>query len=328
MVWAKLDDEILDNKKIARAGVLGFALHVAAVTWCCRNLTDGFIPDARVPCLLDFEQLIGEYLAAADNAPSAFVDAFIDGARELGNPVAKNVASQLVTIGLWRRDDGAGGYWIHDFLDYNPSKKEVLSKRKGDNNRQKRRRSSRVESRRDSHRDSAPDHTVNPSLPDPDPDPEDLNLKHGGLSSDLKGDRSPPAVLGVEIVRTLVPIREAGMRLGTPAPDELRPEEFERLEGECMTAGWPDPRKAWPECRDYYRARGALMADWSVALRSWLRKANRYSKTIPGASSRDGVASAEEARELKARRLREVSKKFVAELDARQGLRVVEGGKP
>ena len=53
-MWARLDDAILDNpEEIIAAGPLGFALHVAAITWCARNLTDGFIPQApRVAQLL------------------------------------------------------------------------------------------------------------------------------------------------------------------------------------------------------------------------------------------------------------------------------------
>jgi hypothetical protein len=96
MVWAKLDDDILDNPKIAEAGVLGFALFVAGITWCCRNLTDGFIPRGRVSCLLEM-------------------------------PDAKGVAQKLIELGLW--DEAEGGYQVHDFLVYNPSREKVLAER-------------------------------------------------------------------------------------------------------------------------------------------------------------------------------------------------------
>lgn len=99
MVWARLDDEILDNAKVARVGPLGFALHVAAITWCCRNLTDGFIPRARVACLLDFGELADVHALAAD----------------------------LVSAGLW--EAAAGGFQLHDFLEFNPSREKVLKER-------------------------------------------------------------------------------------------------------------------------------------------------------------------------------------------------------
>lgn len=129
MVWARLDDAILDNDKIAQAGVFGFALHVAGITWCCRNLTDGFIPDGRVACLLDWSSAAGEYLAATGSHPKAYEDAFLDNAIEVGDPDGRRIADTLVAVGLWRRDDDRRGYWIHDFLEYNPSRSDVLGER-------------------------------------------------------------------------------------------------------------------------------------------------------------------------------------------------------
>lgn len=116
MVWAKLDDEILDNPKIADAGPLGFALHVAAITWCCRNLTDGFIQRQRVRALLDFEGLSietgrGELIVHGKDAD------------------AIDIAEHLVVVGLWKHDPDGRGYWLHDFLKYNPSRADVLADR-------------------------------------------------------------------------------------------------------------------------------------------------------------------------------------------------------
>jgi hypothetical protein len=116
MVWAKLDDEILDNPKIAEAGPLGFALHVAAITWCCRNLTDGFIQRQRVRALLDFDGLSvsvgeGDFVAHGKNAN------------------AIELAEHLVSVGLWKHDPAGRGYWLHDFLAYNPSRADVMAER-------------------------------------------------------------------------------------------------------------------------------------------------------------------------------------------------------
>lgn len=77
MTWAKLDDAILDNEKIAKAGLVGFAFHVAAITWCARNLTDGFVPSQRVACLLDVTGLVTGFLQATRASVPAARDRFI-----------------------------------------------------------------------------------------------------------------------------------------------------------------------------------------------------------------------------------------------------------
>lgn len=116
MVWAKIDDDILDNEKILNVGALGFALHVAAITWCCRNLTDGFIPRVRVGSLLNFEGLHEITSEGAFCANERAVDAL-------------DIADVLVANGLWREDDERRGYWLNDFLEYNPSREEVEATR-------------------------------------------------------------------------------------------------------------------------------------------------------------------------------------------------------
>ena len=128
MSWVRLDDAILDNAKIAKAGVYGFALHVAAITWCARNLTDGIIPTARVTALLALESVTVD-----THNPLALIDvpSSIDEQRGW-YPVSVGlgpleVAAHLVEIGLWH--DHADGYEIHDYLKYNPSKEQVLAER-------------------------------------------------------------------------------------------------------------------------------------------------------------------------------------------------------
>jgi len=106
-MWARLDDAILDNPKIIAAGPLGFALHVAAITWCARNLTDGFIPKRRVAQLLDLSSIqVSE----------------ATGGRVRHGVTPADVAADLARIGLWH-DQGAS-WEVHDFLDYNLSRAE------------------------------------------------------------------------------------------------------------------------------------------------------------------------------------------------------------
>ena len=60
MAWVKIDVAILDNQKIMKVGALGFAMHVAAITWCGRNLTDGYLPFGKLDHLIDHHDGNGE----------------------------------------------------------------------------------------------------------------------------------------------------------------------------------------------------------------------------------------------------------------------------
>ncbi len=100
---------------------------MAGIVYCSRNLTDGFIPSGRVACLLDFSGMVGEMFAGARDSVPCIGDAFLDAAAELGPPVPEEIAKQLVSIGLW--EEAPGGYLVHDYLEYNPSKDEVLALR-------------------------------------------------------------------------------------------------------------------------------------------------------------------------------------------------------
>lgn len=130
MVWVKIDDGILDNPKIVRAGPIGFALHAAAITWCARNLTDGFVPLAKAKQLLskswtdvprdNGDAVVWELCATSGHAGRE-ADNLIEGIIEL-----------LVFVGLWHEghdDYGNFGYFVHDYEKYNPTRAEVLDKR-------------------------------------------------------------------------------------------------------------------------------------------------------------------------------------------------------
>lgn len=101
MSWARLDDAMLDNEKIVAVGPLGFALHVAGILYCARNLTDGFIPAGKVALLLDFGR---------DKTSAAAL---------LQRLIACKPAP------LWRFDAERDRYEINDYLQYNPSKQQV-----------------------------------------------------------------------------------------------------------------------------------------------------------------------------------------------------------
>lgn len=96
MTWLKLDDAFADHPKVMAAGPLASWLHVCGLLYCSRLLTDGFIPAGQVRKLADVDDAIG-------------------------------LAEQLVAVGLW--DVADGGYQVHDYLDFNPTREEALQRR-------------------------------------------------------------------------------------------------------------------------------------------------------------------------------------------------------
>jgi len=126
MPWVRLDDAILDNHKIAAVGPIGFALHVAGITHCARNLTDGFVSYGRARTLLAAEWTEGH--DKEGKGPRIQSLALVSGMSGMdGQEVIAHTLKMLCEIGLW--DEVPHGYLIHDYLDYNPSKEEVLTER-------------------------------------------------------------------------------------------------------------------------------------------------------------------------------------------------------
>lgn len=122
MSWIKLDDAILDNLKVCEVGPLGFAVHVAGIIFCARNLTDGKIPITRVGSLLDFS---GVHI---DTANPIGLPAHGQPRSMGGNVVdIDDIVAAIVAAGLWHPIPG--GYEINDYLEYNPSKAEVMAER-------------------------------------------------------------------------------------------------------------------------------------------------------------------------------------------------------
>ena len=106
MTWARFDDQFPDHPKIDRVGGLGLALQAAAVCYCARYLTDGFVSAERA----------GLLVASVMNGPGT-----AKGARSIDWP------KLMVNAGLW--DEIEGGFRVHDYLDFNPSKADVEADR-------------------------------------------------------------------------------------------------------------------------------------------------------------------------------------------------------
>lgn len=99
-MWVKIDDQFYAHPKLIAAGPLAKCLFVDALCYANQYLTDGFIP---ATVALQISMPLAQYTDAAA------------------------VITRLVDAGLWHKIDG--GYQIHDYLDYNPSREHVLRER-------------------------------------------------------------------------------------------------------------------------------------------------------------------------------------------------------
>jgi len=108
MVWARFDDQYPDHPKVIEAGPLAAWLNVCAICYSSRYLTDGFVPAGQVRKLADLED-------------------------------AMQLAERLVAAGLWERVPG--GFLVHDYLEYNPSREKVNAEREAARRRMNSRRS-------------------------------------------------------------------------------------------------------------------------------------------------------------------------------------------
>jgi hypothetical protein len=112
MPWVRIDEEFPRHPKLVQVGPLGVALQVAALCYCNYYLTDGFVPFGAVRTLLDFNR-VGENIGDQVEVWS-----------ELG---AVNIANRLVKAGVWEEVDG--GFRIHDYDHYQPTRDQVLAER-------------------------------------------------------------------------------------------------------------------------------------------------------------------------------------------------------
>jgi hypothetical protein len=113
-MYAKLNDELIDHRKIFHAGELigrdgaaiALGMYTVGLLWSNKHLSDGVLP-------------------------SAVVRSF----RHVTRPI--QIADALTKAGLWERN-GHGGWRIHDYAAFgNPSSASVKEKRNRDRDRKR-----------------------------------------------------------------------------------------------------------------------------------------------------------------------------------------------
>lgn len=136
MPWVRFDDQFPIHRKVDILSDAAFRLHVSAVCWCARNLTDGFIATAELRS--------------------------VTRARK-----PDKVVAELVRSGVWR--ETGGGWEIHDYLEFQPSREKVDRERKAKAERQKRwseKRTNRVDASADASIDASKDDAPYPPRPE------------------------------------------------------------------------------------------------------------------------------------------------------------------
>ena len=112
MGWVRIDDAMPEHRKYIEAGPLASWMAVAALAWCNRHLTNGFIPTRKVATLVDF---------------SGFGE--VDSTHQSGDRLScvkvepHRLAHDLVELGIW--EHVVDGYYIHDYDRYQRSADEI-----------------------------------------------------------------------------------------------------------------------------------------------------------------------------------------------------------
>lgn len=96
MSWVKLDDQFPTHPKIITVGGDAAWLHVCALCYCGQHLTDGKVPRAMLDRLSDRKNVAG-------------------------------LTARLLNAGVWI--DRGDEIELHGYLDYNPSREQVLAER-------------------------------------------------------------------------------------------------------------------------------------------------------------------------------------------------------
>lgn len=136
MPWIRIDDHFDEHPKHAAIGPVGWGVWLAGLAYCNRNLTDGFIPysvaeaiggawKVRVPARDDEPE--GDGVRTIKRRSAIWT---IDiGSGMHGEHISTEwVIDLLLTHNLW--EEVEGGYLIHDYNEYQPTKAQVQEERR------------------------------------------------------------------------------------------------------------------------------------------------------------------------------------------------------
>jgi len=185
MPWVRIDDHFNEHPKLAAVGPVGWGIWLAGLAYSNRNLTDGFIPHAVAAGFGgDWE-----VLTPSETNPDADTVWTIDrGTGMRGEQMDTAwVIAILLQYGLWEM--APGGYQIHDYADYQPTKAEVMAQRaiKAAAGQAGGLASARARGKANGHAESNPVPKPVPNIPKPVPSAEillDIERQHAASLED------------------------------------------------------------------------------------------------------------------------------------------------
>lgn len=266
MPWFNVDDGFAFHHKAVKAGNAAIGLWTRAGSWCAQQLTDGFVPDEMVLVLGSQAQ-----------------------------------ADRLVAAGLWIAVDG--GFQFHEFTENgrNPTKKDVMERRRKESERKARFRDRKSSNTEEPQVDEVCPPGTSASVP---------GVSHAESDHPLP---SPPLPTKEEEPPSLR--SEPPRKRGTRIPDDFTVtaqmvawarERVPRVDGRLETEKFIN----------YWQAaagKGSTKRDWVATWRNWMLTAD---ERLPAAraSPTNGYASQTDAN--------------IAALlaDSQQPLRLIEGG--
>ena len=210
MGWAKLDDRRHENPKLRQAGLAAAGLDSFALTYVSANETDGFLHETVVSMLANCHGW-------------------------------RKIATKLAEVGRWTRDDELCGWWIVNYLEFNPSHQELEEKRAAESERKRRAANARW-GKKDEKKDDAdgmhPASSVHEEVNGPDP-----TRPHKKRAS------TPAQDLVREWAESVDPPRRPNWAAATKVingflSDGWKPAEVAEALTSCdaISAGWLDPR--------------------------------------------------------------------------------------
>jgi len=233
VTWFKVDDSFYRHGKVRRLGadrVGAVGLWTLCGGWSADNLTDGFVP----------WEVISEW----------------DSKRKFSN--------KLITVGLWILDerDNEQGITFHDWHDWQPSRQQVIQRRKADAERRARWR-------------NANSHAVTPPVTDVSEDPESRRDTTRDTTRESRGEsqqesQHPDPTRPVLKEQPLVPRKRA-----TRIPEDFQP-TAEMVAWARENAPHVDGRRETEKFINYWMTKSgkdATKHDWPRVWRNWFMSA-------------------------------------------------------
>lgn len=243
MSWGKLDDGWHRHPKVRRCSLAARGLWTTAFSWTSDMELDGFVPADMLEKLAEGEAVAPLVAELTRVAP----------------PYAH---------GLWESADG--GYQFHDYLELNPSARQLAKQRKGARIRMTRARSRSGEVRANERRTPGRDGsgTSYPPVPPSESDSTSSvqERTEAGAADQLRLLEGGERHVAVRVVKR-------GQSVATRWPADLTLTEELRA---FARDGGLDPELEWAHFRDHHQAKGSRFEQWPAAFKTWCRRSKTH----------------------------------------------------